>query len=440
MIKKIKTWLPQLAFLYLIAVLFGLWGFLVGGYHFFPYDLLHKPYTNMKAFLKGGAGQNKSLFSKLTTHVQQLENRFEYGGFVQRDKDFIDPGYLLISRFSQKYNQSIVELIKIDGFQVLHQWVPPIKDISAAAYANRNTSSLTGKYRCLHPLLLNDGSLIFHGGTQGPLVRLSPGNEILWSLPGTFHHSIERHNANSIVTITQEWPNFPNIGPDIRDDVLTIISLDGKTLASQPLGLMFKENAYFGLMAGINAIMDNELLHANDIQPVTQPYGPAQPGDYMVSLQRLSSIALIRPKTNDVLWIKTGPWLKQHDIDQLEDGTFSIFNNNSVMLSETDYVMSAPTSSICIWDPKTDKVTEPYQKAFQKADIHSTTEGRSRILPDGDAFVEETQWNRLMRISKDNIRWEWINADPDNPKLSGAINWCRYYLPDEVLLDWLNGK
>ncbi len=437
---KNKAWIRRIALLYLIALIFGFWGYMVGGYHFFPYALLHKHYIHLKDFLKGGEGQNKTLMQKLTTGIQEIENRFVFGGFVKHDKDFNDPGFLLISRYSKQHKQCIVELVRVNGFEVLHRWVPPIKDLLKLAGRPEDLEDLAlaaREYRCQHPLLLKDGSIIVMDG-EGPLARISKNNEVQWAIGMTFHHSIEMDPDGNIVTTIYEEGKLDEIHDQMKEETILVISPEGKILRRFDIVQDIIKQGYFSLMGGVNEIVSHELLHLNDIQPIIEDRGLVKRGDYALSFQRISAVAFYRPSENKILQLQQGPWLKQHDINALPDGLYSVFNNNAYALQNVGYFMAGDHSSISLWDPEKKTVEEPYETAFEKADIRTTTQGRARILSNGDAFVEETQWNRLLRISENSIRWEYVNADPEFPNISGALHWSRYYLPEEVNLDWLN--
>jgi len=62
--------------------------------------------------------------------------------------------------------------------------------------------------------------------------------------------------------------------------------------------------------------------------------------------------------------------------------------------------------------------------------MYSETAGRSRILPNGDLYIEETDSQRILRISTDKVRWVYVNARGD---ITGALHWSRYIPSDETL-------
>ena len=47
-------------------------------------------------------------------------------------------------------------------------------------------------------------------------------------------------------------------------------------------------------------------------------------------LCELSAVFLYRPSSQKIIWLKNGPWLKQHDVDYMGEGIFTIFDNGTI--------------------------------------------------------------------------------------------------------------
>ena len=61
----------------------------------------------------------------------------------------------------------------------------------------------------------------------------------------------------------------------------------------------------------------------------------------------------------------------------------------------------------------------------RKNEIKTKMEGLSEILKNGDIFVEETSWGRIIRMDKKgNIKWQFINRE-ENGKVY-KLNWSRF--------------
>ncbi len=92
-------------------------------------------------------------------------------------------------------------------------------------------------------------------------------------------------------------------------------------------------------------------------------------------------------------------------------------------------------SDIYLYNPTTNTVRTPYTEMFKKLKMYTPTQGRSRILPNGDVYVEETDYCRLLRLAQDRVRWIFVNTITE--KTVGSVHWVRYYNPEEIDLSWL---
>ena len=192
------------------------------------------------------------------------------------------------------------------------------------------------------------------------------------------------------------------------------------------------KNGHRGLVYGVG-IFEEDRVHLNDAHPITVDASYADVGDIMLSSRHLSMVALFRPQNGSIVWLKTGPWVTQHDIDDLGDGTFSVFGNDYVR--GPNAFLNGGFSEVYIYEPATGRVQTPYSSVLERASVWTPSGGRARILDNGDAFIEESDRLRLLRISRSGVRWEYVNGVTD--KTTGSLNWCRYLRNDDVDIQWL---
>ena len=392
-------------------------------------------WNEVHAYLTFKDGPKKSATEKIQLHHQEYGTKYTISGLHLRDEQFEDDGYLLISAFSKKYKQVIVELLSLKDNRVLHRWVPPVAEILEQT-PNFTTGPNTLKgYRSMHPLLLDDGGLIFHSGA-GPMVRIDACNSIVWVLNHRFHHSIELNHEGNIVACSKIDGDGPNTALPIRDDAIAIISPDGEVIVEYSITKLLLDHGYEWLIYGIGQFEKNR-IHLNDAHPILTDNKDAKVGDVLISSRHLSTVALLDPQSGSIKWLKTGPWLNQHDINQLPDGSYSIFGNDIVRgynKTGNRYVYNG-RSEIYIYDPHADSVGKPYSSLMEKERIKSPTQGRSKILPNGDLYIEQTDYSRILRLSTDEVRWEYVNAVSENTV--GALHWTRYISGEEIDLSWL---
>jgi hypothetical protein len=206
---------------------------------------------------------------------------------------------------------------------------------------------------------------------------------------------------------------------DYREDGIAKISPAGKLLFRQSLAVILERNGLGYLFEGQPYSAD--AFHLNDIEPVlrTGPY--MTKGDLFLSLRHLSLLVQYRPSTGKIIWWQQGPWRMQHDINILDDRRISLFDNR-VIAGNPETVDQA--NDLLIYDLATKNLTSPYAAAFKANNIKTVTQGRGTRLGNGDVFVEETDFGRLLRMDpQGKLRWEYISANPSGKRL--LLAWSR---------------
>jgi hypothetical protein len=351
------------------------------------------------------------------------------------DENFKDDGFLLVSAYSDKEKVPIVYLYDLLNNKKLWQWVPKPYEIIPLA-PNTIKIKKDGKvdpihtdiFMSLHPLLLDDGSVFLTSG-QGPLVKMNACGSIDWIVDRQFHHSLEKNNEMIIAPIVSKNKAIKGI----RDDGYAILNINsGEIIDERSISEILLSNGYEGLAFGNSQTKD--VIHLNDAEIIKVSDDFVQSGDIMFSARHISSVFLYRPKENKIIWLKTGPWLAQHDIDYLGNGLFSVFGND-LHVGGAD-ILGRKNSNIYIYDMKSNSTSKPYSKVFSDENFFSGTEGRQRILENNDAFVEITNQSILARISKTNVRWKYQHINESGK--AGYPHWSRYFYRNEISLDWLS--
>ena len=135
-----------------------------------------------------------------------------------------------------------------------------------------------------------------------------------------------------------------------------------------------------------------------------------------------------RPSTNKIIWKGTGPFFHQHDVNILDEHRISIFNNNSKNFADGEYVDG--NNEVIIYDFKTDKYSLYLNDALAGNEVRTVTQGRSKILPNGDLFVEESNYARTLYFNSDgSLRWTHVNR-ADNGNLY-VLGWSRILYTDD---------
>ena len=172
----------------------------------------------------------------------------------------------------------------------------------------------------------------------------------------------------------------------------------------------------------------------NDIQPVLYDTDYYKKGDVFVSLKHLNFIFLYRPSTHELVWSKSAfdtNYLKQqHDIDILDNTRIAFFNNN-VLYNHKEESFVNDHNEVIIYDFATDSFSRYLPEALKQHEVRTITQGSSEIMPDGDLFIEETNYGRLLYFNASGeLQWSYINR-VDNGEIY-PVSWSRilYKLED----------
>ncbi len=344
--------------------------------------------------------------------------------------------YLLLTRYDGDLKEGIVELVDLTNFKVLHTWNPDInsfnnsvKQVDEFKYLVRDAKNSRSQLR--HPKLTKDGGLLF---TDALLRKINDcSNLVFQNTKNIFHHSIETDIDGNIWVPSHLYPQslpIEKVGRNIieeggfLDDAIVKLSSDGEILFEKSVSQIFIDNGLEYLLFSVrdNNAFVGDPIHLNDIQPVNFNGEFWKKGDVFLSLRHQSMVLLYRPSTNEIIWKATGPFFHHHDVDILDNQRISIFNNNSKYFFNGDVVDGH--NEIIIYDFRTDKYSSYLKDSLVVNDVRTITAGRGEILPNGDLFIEETNFGRTLFFNNDgSLRWTFLNRH-DNGKVYGTV-WSR---------------
>ena len=392
-----------------------------------------------KVFSKGVNQINyKNRFGEKTIEFSGTPNNFE--------------SYLLLPKFNINSKEYVVTLIDLTNFKILHEWNPNL-DSDFKIIEKKHYSGLENPWEHLfrdhndkrlsiaHPLLDSDGSIIFNGQDYAPLIKIDRNSNIIWmNSDNEYHHSIEIDIDNNIWVCTRYNPTKINnkyTGKHFKkrvtyhDDGIRKITKNGDILFDKSISELFIENGMEYLLFAAGSAFNFDPIHLNDIQPVMEDTKYWKKGDVFLSLRNQSMILLYRPKTNKIIWKSVGMFFHQHDIDIIDDHRISIYNNNTKLFWD-GYKVDGE-NEVLIYDFSTEKY-ESYQKQnFINDSIRTLTAGVHEILENGDLFVEESNYGRLLYYDNlEKLKWVFLNQSIDG--FEYGVSWSRIiYKKDDLL-------
>ena len=416
MFRKIELWIL------LLVILFGFLGTI-----FFGWLVANNINSFQPRFpaLSNAANELVRLPNNLRRLVSAgdlLASSNRYGslsGFIGEPNS--DSSYLLLSRYDGDLREGVVELVDLKDFSVMHTWNPDIdyfnslvNDGTKEEFKNINRDIPNNRARLMHPILDRDGALIF--ATEfGYLAKIDSCSKKIWIKDDDiYHHSIELDAEGNIWTPTHFSPKtvpISKVGSTFNDDGIVKTSKDGKILFRKSLTQIFIENNLEYLLFQIGTHKFNvDPLHLNDIQPVNYDGEFWKKGDIFLSIRNQSMGMLYRPDTNDVIWVGVGHTNSQHDIDIIDNNTISMFNNNYKSLVYGSVVEG--NNEVVLYDFEKKEYSSYLSESLVREDVRTPTGGRSEIISNGDLFIDEEEYGRLIYFSKDgSTKWQFVNSD-----------------------------
>lgn len=379
---------------------------------------------------------NISKFSEIEYPMIIKSSSTLNNGFNRSTKYFNNKGYLIISSWDLELKQSVVKLIRIHDGTLIYKWAPNIDSLDIkpdVKYADNNKKSLNKHSTALiHPIILNDGSLIFSTGFVHKIDKFS---KVIWSNFTSSHHSVELDSDSSIwiCSINSDKRNSEKF--QIRDDAIKKISLtDGRILFEKSVFEILMENNYdrgHFFISHTGGASSLDYMHLNDVQPVVSDSKFWRKGDLFLSLRNQNLVFLYRPSSNKIIWSKTGPWLKQHDVDVIDSTRIGIFGNNVI-----DAKFSNPLNSLIdghnqqyIYDFSRNEITTPYDNLFNIMNIGTYTGGGSRILSNGNIIIDQNNQGKIICGTFNEEIWTYIEKTGANE--ISLFGWPRYISEEE---------
>ncbi|MXY23763.1 MAG: hypothetical protein F4Y45_04470 [Acidobacteria bacterium] len=331
-------------------------------------------------------------------------------------------GYLLISRYDVDTDRALVELIDLDRGETVHSWQPALDLMAARARTQREHEVYE---RLMIPYVWPDGSLTvsMHASYVAMVDRCSNVRWVVGTPPP--HHSVET-DADGFL-----WVPYGLNPPSARERYstgLAKMSRTGEVVSLIQFEDVLRRNGYHSLFYAMDSVLDDP-LHLNDIQPVLRDGPYWRRGDLFISLRTHSVVLLYRPSSDEVVWLQTGPWLHQHDVNIVSNHEISVFSNNvGYVDGEVQLVLDA--SDVFIYDFETGKTRSPWRDALADYQVRTETQGRATMIDEDTVFVEESDYGRALSLSADGeLHWTYVNRGTDGEVYQ--LSWSRYLPADE---------
>ena len=358
--------------------------------------------------------------------LQKHKNKKRFEQFIENKRNAL----LVLPRYDHSLSRSVVDIVDLNNFEVLHTYKHDIAAMNAQATNKGQAYKVNNapiRFRYAHPLIFDDGSLISNAEYTVNF-KIDFCSNLKWiNDEEIFHHSIMLNHKGNILVAGQTNPKSQYVKKftikDFDDDSIIKINTNGKILFNKSVTEILIENRLVDKNFFTSKYKDP--IHLNDIEPALTGTQHWKQGDVFLSLRNQSSIIHYRPSTNKVINYITGPFAQQHDVDIISDKEISIFNNNN-FFDNNEY------SEVLIYNFETKTFKKLFNDQLQKDNFKTGSEGLSHILKDGSLMVEEQNHGRIILFNnKGEKEWEFVNKDKNGD--IGIVSWSRV-IEDEIFI------
>ncbi len=382
------------------------------------------------------------------------------------DPKRVHNGYVLLSPLY--INNPALALVDHQG-EVVHEWHIDKKisnPITLEKHQLQNLDTKRAVFTVEDAVLFPNGDVIFSesimemNNYRGQrIARMNKDGEILWEIPGLFHHDMilaEDGNIYSVGSALEE--SFEEIdqtratNASVITGLIQIVSTDGVMLDSIPVEKMFRDSDYAIYLNSFaiditpqETVWHNEAvydpIHLNSIDYITAEQASTLPfveaGDLLVSLRGNSTIAIVRPSTQKVVWARKGPWKHQHHVRMNNEGNIVIYDNDGyqIIADKGEHAAAVPNIRILEYNPRTEITRNIYVPPLGK-DLYSYWRGYSKRLADGTMIVSSSETGTVLQVDEEgNTIWELRTIkDRNNPRVlyTQKLNSVKYYAKDAI--------
>ncbi len=324
-------------------------------------------------------------------------------------------------------HEARADLVAMDG-EVVHSWQLPFSAVwdESSPIADPQPDEFIYWRKAM---LLPNGDLlaVYVAAGDSPwgygLVRLDKDSQLVWKYLGQTHHDLDIGADGRIYALTHEirhneYRDFPQLAVPRIDDFVVVLSPDGEELQKVSIADALINSPYARLLTRVVWYTKGDYLHNNGIDVVEADdaaalrLGPfVSPGQVLLSMREIDTIALLDLAQERIVWAVRGPWLAQHDPDILANGNMLLFDNlgNFLDAEGNDAEGAGGRSRIIEFDPATTEIVWQYA-GTDLAPFESDVRASQERLANGNTLITEETGGRILEVTPaGEIVWEFVN-------------------------------
>lgn len=307
--------------------------------------------------------------------------------------------------------------------------------------------------------LRDDGDLVVSVEYVG-MVRLDPAGKVVWRLDHRTHHSVHPTGdggywacgARYITDQAEVDQRFPGLTVPLVEDLALQVSESGelqRTISvlealyqSPRKAMLWKVHQPVVADPSTAGPLQGDVIHLNDVEPLPPELAPAfpmfAPGDLLVSLRNIHTIAVLDGATGAVKWSWSGSLIRQHDPDWLPDGSISVYDNHSDGTPDGSRLGRSRLIAIHPGTGATRRIYPLPATAAGERPFHSRLGGKAQRLPNGNWMIAEATAGRVFEVdSEGRTLWEWGQQRHAEGRMIGEVmEGTRYFISPATVRGW----
>jgi hypothetical protein len=325
-------------------------------------------------------------------------------------------------------NAPVAYLMDMHG-KVLHEWTYAFEK----AWPDRKLSGLSSNYLRRAHLFENGDLIVIHGGDG--MMKLDKNSNLIWATEVGCHHDFEVQPDGTIYSLTREVKILPrfNEKEPVIEDFVAVLDSNGKLLRKVSLIEAIERSVFVPIIHHrLNVRKVGDILHPNSVEVLDGSLEHKSPafrkGNVLVSILVLNAVAVIDMDKEEVVWLMSGMWQKQHNPAMLPNGNMMVFDNHG----------NGGYSRVVEFDPFTMEVAWIFG-GNPPQDFFTAAVGSNYRLPNGNTLAVESENGCVYEAAPDcTIVWEFVN-----PKRTGenneliAVIFDMMRIPPDFPLDWI---
>jgi hypothetical protein len=337
------------------------------------------------------------------------------------DKTF--DGYTLYASASLSSLVPNTQVFLIDmKREVVHHWIVSFSKIwpNPPHLQGRQVDDFSVCIFACHPYENGDLLVVFHSlefTVHGyGLAKIDKDSNLIWSYPASVHHDVVVGEDGTIYTLVQRPVYSSHKGLEYVPlpwlvDYLVMLSPDGKEVRP-PISILeaLRNSPYSMLLSPLETSLNpsstpelsdeslrelrqrQDVLHANSVSVLSSAQAAKfpnfKPGQILVSIRNLHTLAVIDPTTETAVWGACGPWHYQHDAQFLDNGHVMLFDN----------IGSPRGSRVIEYDTQQSSFPWSYP-GIDNPPFFSRERGLTQRLPNGNTLIVNSDGKEMFEVS-----------------------------------------